>query len=75
MVPLCVREIFFPTHILIIIIIIIIITLFKCQIYLALRHTYWGYCKLKLIQIELNQMQGFEKRGKPSTLGKTSLTI
>ena len=40
-------------------------TLFKCQGYLALRHINWGHCKLKLMQIKLNQMQVFEKRGKP----------
>ena len=39
-------------------------TLFKCQVYLALRHTNWGHCKLKLIQIKLNEMQVFEERGK-----------
>ena len=39
-------------------------TLFKCQGYLALSHTNWGHCKLKLIQIKLNQMQVFEERGK-----------
>ena len=40
-------------------------TLFKCQVYLALRHTNWGHCKLKLIQIKFNEMQVFEERGKP----------
>ena len=48
-------------------------TLFKCQVYLALRHTnnyYWGHCKLKLIQIKLNQMQVFEARGKPEYPGE-----
>ena len=39
-------------------------TLFKCQGYFALRHTNWGHCKLKLIQIKLNQMQVFEETGK-----------
>ena len=39
-------------------------TLFKCQGYLALRHINWGHCKLKLIQIKLNQMQVFEEKGK-----------
>ena len=43
----------------------IIMTIFKCQVYFALRYTNWGHCKLKLIQIKLNQMQVFEKRGKP----------
>ena len=38
-------------------------TLFKCQV--CLKHTNWRYCKLKLIQIKLNQMQVFEERGKP----------
>ena len=51
-------------------IIILIITLFKCQVYLALRHTNWGHCKLKLIQIKLNQMQVFEERGKPEYPGE-----
>ena len=40
-------------------------TLFKCQVYLALTHTNWGHCKLKLIQIKLNEVQVFEERGKP----------
>ena len=58
-----------PRIIIIITIIIIIITSFKCQVYLALRHTNWGQCKLKLIQIKFNQIQVFEERG---TRGKTS---
>lgn len=37
--------------------VIIIITLFKCQVYLALRHTHWGHGKLKLIQIKFNHKQ------------------
>ena len=51
-------------------IIIIIITLYKCQVYLALRHTNWGHCKLKVIQIKFNLMQVFEERGKPEYLGE-----
>ena len=47
-------------------------TLLKCQGYLALSHTNWGHCKLKLIQIKLNQMQVFEERGKLEYPGKTS---
>ena len=43
-------------------IIIIIITLFKCQVYLAFRHTNREHCKLKLAQIKFNQMQVFEDR-------------
>ena len=39
-------------------------TLFKCQAYLALRHTNCGHCKLKLIQIKFNQMQVIDQRGK-----------
>ena len=49
----------------IIITIIIIITLFKCHVYLMLRHTNWGHCQSKLIHIKFNQMQVFEERGKP----------
>ena len=45
-------------------------TLFECQVYLALRHTNWGHCKLKLIQIKFNQMQVFEERGKPEHPGE-----
>ena len=45
-------------------------TLFKSQVYLALRHTNWGHCKLKLIQIKFNQMQVFEERGKPEYPGE-----
>ena len=45
-------------------------TLFKCQVYLALRHTNWGHCKLKLIQSKFNQMQVFEERGKPEYPGE-----
>ena len=44
-------------------IIIILITLFKCQVYLALRHSNWD-TKLKLIQVKFNQMQVFEEREK-----------
>ena len=56
------------------IIIIIIIILFRCQVYLALRHTNWGQCKLKLIQIKFNQMQFFEERVKLEYLGAEKLS-
>ena len=59
----CMPRIIIIIIIIITIIIIIIITSFKCQVYLALRHTNWGQCKLKLIQIKFNQMQVFEERG------------
>ena len=45
-------------------------TLFKCQVYLALRHINWGHCKLKLLQNKFNQMQVFEERGKPEFSGE-----
>ena len=54
----------------IILLIIIIFTLFKCQVDLALRHTSWGHCQLKLIRVKFNQMQVFEVRGKPEYPGK-----
>ena len=38
---------------------------FQVSSYLALRHTNWRLCKLKLIQITFNQMRFFEERGKP----------
>ena len=61
------------TLIIIIIIIILIVTLFRCQVYLALRHTNWGHCQLKLIQIKFNQMHFFEERVKMEYPGgKTS---
>ena len=45
---------------------------FNCQGYLALIHSYWGHCKLKLIQIKFNQIQVFEERENQSTREKTS---
>ena len=43
----------------------IIFALSECQVYLALRHTNWGHCKLKVIQFKFHQMQVFEERRKP----------
>ena len=43
--------------------------LFKCPLYLALRHTNWGHCKLKLTQIKCRFLRRGENR---STRGKTS---
>ena len=43
-------------------------TSFKCEVYLVLRHTNWGHCKLKLTQIKSNQMYvGSRGEGKPET--------
>ena len=56
--------------VIVIIIIIIIIMIIKCQVFLALRRTNWGLCKLKLIQVKFNQMQVFEERGKPEYPGE-----
>ena len=52
------------------IVVVIVISLFECQVYLALKHTNWGHCKLKLIQIKFKQMEVFEERGKPEYPGK-----
>ena len=50
-----------------IVIIIVVIALFKCQVYLKLKHTNWGHCKLKLIECR------FLRRGENrSARGKTS---
>ena len=50
-------------------------TSFKCEVYLVLRHTNWGHCKLKLTQIKSNQMYvGSLGEGKPKTaLGKIKI--
>ena len=40
------------------------------SLFIALRHTNWGHCKLKLIQLKLYHKQVFEERGKPEYPGK-----
>ena len=48
-------------------------TLLKCQVHLALRHTNWGHCKLKLLQItKLVKCRFLRRRENQSAWGKTS---
>ena len=47
-------------------------TSFKCEVYLVLRHTNWGHCKLKLTQIKSNQMY-VGSRGEETALGKIKI--
>ena len=54
-------------------IVLTIITLFQCQVHLALRYTNWGHCKLKLIQIKyLIKCRFLRRRENRMARGKTA---